>query len=77
MSKLGGMSQADAYRKHYKVRPGTKDETVWQNASRIANDTNVIARISKLKQELALLNGKIGSSVFTFTEMVLLISSSI
>ena len=39
---------ADAYRAAYEPRTGT-DKTIWENASRVANDTKVSARISELR----------------------------
>lgn len=44
-----GISQSDAYRKAYKVRPKTKPETVNQAASRIMADSNVAARVAELR----------------------------
>ena len=48
-----GMNQSDAYRAAYKVRPGTKPESVNQNASRIMADVNVASRVGALQAELA------------------------
>ena len=45
-----GMSQSDAYRAAYKVRPTTKPETVNQAASRLMADSNVTARVEELRQ---------------------------
>lgn len=47
---VSGMSQADAYRAAYKVRPTTKPETVVQCASRIMADRNVAARVEQLRE---------------------------
>lgn len=44
-----GDSQADAYRAHFKVRPNTKDDSIHEAASRIANDKAVAARIRELR----------------------------
>jgi hypothetical protein len=48
-----GMSQADAYRSAFDVRPTTKPETVVQMASRLASDRNVSARVEELKATLS------------------------
>ena len=48
-----GMSQSDAYREAYKVRPGTKAESVNQNASRIMADVNVTSRVAELREHIA------------------------
>jgi hypothetical protein len=48
-----GMSQAEAYRTNYDVDPYCKPETVWEEASRVANDRNVSARVTFLKDEIA------------------------
>jgi hypothetical protein len=48
-----GMSQADAYRSAFDVRPTTKPETVVQMASRLASDRNVSARVEELKAALS------------------------
>lgn len=48
-----GMNQSDAYRAAYKVRPGTKPESVNQNASRMMADINVASRVRSLQAELA------------------------
>ena len=47
---VSGMNQSDAYRAAYKVRPGTKPETVNQAASRIMADSNIAARVTALRQ---------------------------
>lgn len=47
-----GMSQADAYRASYKVRQGTKPETIQQGASRLMANSNVSARVAELQQKL-------------------------
>lgn len=48
-----GLTQAEAYRTCYDVSPDTLDKTVWEGASRVANDSNVSARIASLKDEIA------------------------
>jgi hypothetical protein len=48
-----GMSQAEAYRTNYDVDPDCKPETIWEEASRVANDRNVSARVTFLKDEIA------------------------
>ena len=48
-----GVNQSDAYRAAYKVRPGTKPESVNQNASRIMADINVASRVAKLRETVA------------------------
>lgn len=48
-----GMSQADAYRTCYDVGVDTLNETVWEEASRIANDRKVSTRLNFLKDEIA------------------------
>lgn len=47
-----GKTQADAYRAAYKVRNGTKQETVQQGASRIMADRNVTARVEELRKPI-------------------------
>ena len=48
-----GVNQSDAYRAAYKVRPGTKPESVNQNASRIMADINVASRVAELRETVA------------------------
>lgn len=48
-----GANQSDAYRAAYKVRPGTKPESVNQNASRIMADVNVVSRVAELREPVA------------------------
>lgn len=48
-----GLSQSEAYRTTYDVGAETLNETVWEEASRIANDRKVSARIDLLKDEIA------------------------
>jgi hypothetical protein len=47
-----GMTQADAYRASYKAS-GMKDETVWNNASKLMQHSEVAARVQELKAALA------------------------
>lgn len=47
---ISGMSQSDAYRSAYTVKPATKPETVVQSASRIMADRNVTARVEELRK---------------------------
>ena len=48
-----GVSQSDAYRAAYKVRPGTKPESVNQNASRIMANVNIMSRVAELREPVA------------------------
>ena len=48
-----GMSQADAYRSAFNVRPTTKPETIQANASRLMSDSTVSARVAELRQQLS------------------------
>jgi hypothetical protein len=48
-----GVSQSDAYRAAYKVRAGTKAESVNQSASRIMAKVNVISRVAELRKPIA------------------------
>jgi phage terminase small subunit len=48
---IQGMSQADAYRSAYSCK-NMSDKTVWENASRLANDSKVSARLSELRGQL-------------------------
>lgn len=48
-----GMSQADAYRRAFDVKPTTKPETVQQMASRLMADHKVFARVAELKAQLS------------------------
>lgn len=47
-----GMSQADAYRSSFDVKPTTKPETVQANASRLMSDSMVSARVKELRDML-------------------------
>jgi phage terminase small subunit len=46
------MSQADAYRSAYNTKR-MADKTIHENASRLANDSKISARISELRGQLA------------------------
>ena len=48
-----GVSQSDAYRAAYKVRPGTKPESVNVNASKIMADAKVTLRVAELREPVA------------------------
>lgn len=58
----GGMTQADAYRSAYDCENST-DKTVVEEASRVAADRNVSARVAELKEatELAALWTRLNS----------------
>lgn len=47
-----GMNQTDAYKSAYSAKNQT-EKTLWANASRIANNSKVLARISELKAKIA------------------------
>ncbi len=47
-----GMSQADAYRSAYNTSK-MKDSTIWENASRLMNDSKVLARVRELRDMAA------------------------
>ena len=47
-----GMTQADAYREAFNVKPTTKPETIQNNASRLMKDTEVSARVEELKKPI-------------------------
>lgn len=47
-----GMSQADAYRNAFDVKPTTKPETTQANASRLMADSMVSARVKELRDML-------------------------
>ena len=49
---IQGMSQADAYRGAYSCK-NQSDKTIWENASRLANNSKVQARLKELRNELA------------------------
>lgn len=48
-----GLSQADAYRAAFEVKPGTKPETIQANASRLMADSMVAARVAEIRKALA------------------------
>ena len=47
-----GLNQSEAYRQSYNVRENTKPESIHQNASKLATDTNVTSRIDELRREM-------------------------
>ena len=49
----GGMTQADAYRASYEA-DGMLDKTIIEEASRVAADRNVSARVAELKEAIAI-----------------------
>jgi phage terminase small subunit len=49
---IKGMSQADAYRSAYNTKR-MADKTIHENASRLANDSKVKARLNELRGQLA------------------------
>ena len=49
---IKGMSQADAYRSAYNTSRMT-DKTIHENASRLANDSKVSARIAELRGQIS------------------------
>lgn len=48
-----GMSQADAYRTAFDVKPTTKPESVQQSASRLMADPKVSSRVDQLHKQLS------------------------
>lgn len=49
---IKGMSQAEAYRNAYNTKK-MSDKTVWENASRLMNNSKVIARVNELRSQVA------------------------
>lgn len=47
---LEGMNQSDAYRECYNTE-NMAETTIWESASRLANDCKVVARIKELRGE--------------------------
>lgn len=47
-----GMSQAEAYRNAYNTKK-MSDKTVWENASRLMNNSKVKARVNELRAQVA------------------------
>lgn len=47
---ITGMSQSDAYRAAYKVRPGTKLESINVAASKLMSDAKVTQRVAELRK---------------------------
>lgn len=48
-----GMTQADAYRSAFDVGPKTKNETVWDSASKLMADPLVSHRVAELREQLS------------------------
>ena len=48
-----GVNQSDAYRAAYKVRPGTKAESVNVAASKLMADAKVTQRVAELREPIA------------------------
>ena len=48
-----GMTQADAYRTAFDVRPTTKPESVIRSASELMSDPNISSRVAELRQQLS------------------------
>ncbi len=48
-----GINQSDAYRAAYKVRPGTKAESVNVAASKLMSDAKVTQRVAELRESVA------------------------
>ena len=49
---IEGMSQADAYRSAYSAKK-MSDKTIHEAASRLMNDSKIIARVQELRERLA------------------------
>jgi uncharacterized protein YggE len=47
-----GMTQADAYRTAFNVRPGTKPESIYDSASKVMGNPEVAQRVADLKEKL-------------------------
>ena len=47
-----GMTQADAYRKAFNVRPGTKPDSIYDSASKVMGNPEIAHRVSELKEKL-------------------------
>lgn len=47
-----GMTQADAYRSAFNVRPGSKPESTWDSASKLMSHPQVSLRVAELKEKL-------------------------
>lgn len=47
-----GMTQADAYRSSFNVRPGTKPESIYDSASKVMANPEVAQRVAELKEKL-------------------------
>lgn len=48
-----GMTQADAYRSAFNVKPNTKPQSIWDSASKVIANPEVAHRVNELKERLA------------------------
>lgn len=60
-----GYSQAESYRRSYKVHPNTLNATTWNDAYKLAQSPDVSARILALKAEAAARAGVTVESMLT------------
>ena len=47
-----GMTQADAYRTAFNVKPTTKPQSIWDSASKVIANPEVAHRVTELKEKL-------------------------
>ena len=47
-----GMTQADAYRTAFNVKPTTKPQSIWDSASKVIANPEVAQRVAELKDKL-------------------------
>jgi hypothetical protein len=47
-----GMTQADAYRAAFDVKPATKPQSIWDSASKVMANPEVAHRVAQLKEKL-------------------------
>lgn len=47
-----GMTQADAYRAAFAVKPTTKPQSIWDSASKVMANPEVAHRVAELKEKL-------------------------
>lgn len=47
-----GMTQADAYRAAFDVKPTTKPQSIWDSASKVMANPEVAHRVAELKEKL-------------------------
>jgi len=47
-----GMTQADAYRTAFNVKPTTKPQSIWDSASKVIANPEVAHRVNELKEKL-------------------------